>query len=172
MSLKGVRKQKFTPLDDKRLMDLVLQYGQKWEVIAKKMNNKNSRQVKDRYINYLAPNIKSGAWSSQEEAKLMSLFLEIGPHWKKIASFLDGRTEVDTKNHFKMMLRHQRREQIRRFHQTSKHKKIKESPPPVFVESPHVTTSTVDLFDESIFGRNQDFSEFDLDNSWFGSSFL
>jgi len=64
------------------------------------MEGRTGKQIRDRYLNKLRPNIKCGDWSPAEDAKLVSLCKEIGHRWSAIATYLPGRTEAQVKNRF------------------------------------------------------------------------
>ena len=114
-------KKKFTPFEDQTIVMLVNQYGTSaWRKIANMMDNRTSRQVKERWYNYLKPGINHSKWTEDEEKELLSRLQELGPRWKLIATFLENRTEVDVKNHYRMMKRRDmKKEPIFIFEKTS-----------------------------------------------------
>ena len=72
-------KSKFTPQEDQKLRDLVSRYGENdWVTISKMMGTRNQRQCRERWTNYLSPNICFAPWSSQEDELLKKLHEEIG----------------------------------------------------------------------------------------------
>jgi len=64
------------------------------------MDGRTGKQVRDRYLNKLRPNIKCGDWSAEEDERLISLLKEVGNRWSLIATHLPGRTEGQVKNRF------------------------------------------------------------------------
>jgi hypothetical protein len=91
----------------------VKQYGtESWQQISKSMPNRNSRQCKDRWTNFLSPNITKGPWEEHEEALLCQKVSDLGTSWKRIAAFFPGRSEVGVKSHWQMMQRRTEREII------------------------------------------------------------
>jgi len=64
------------------------------------MEGRTGKQIRDRYLNKLRPNIKCGDWSNQEDELLVKLLNEIGNRWSLIATHLPGRTEGQVKNRF------------------------------------------------------------------------
>jgi len=90
----------WTPKEDVKLMDLMKKYGQSWAMISSLMDGRTGKQVRDRYLNKLRPNIKLGDWTLQEDELLVSLCKEIGNRWSLIANHLPGRTEGQVKNRF------------------------------------------------------------------------
>jgi hypothetical protein len=100
---------KFSPADDARLRSLIETYGTNdWNLVASHMEGKNHRQCRERWINYLCPNLNTSAWTPDEDAFLMQKYIELGTKWVKIAKFFPHRTDAMMKNRFNKI---QRREQ-------------------------------------------------------------
>lgn len=103
---KKATKAKFTPEEDAKLRKLVsLTHPNDWNQIALQFNNRNSRQVKERWEYYLSPNVNNGPWSPEEDELLISKYNELGTKWKVIAKFFIGRTNTACKNRFLAMQR-------------------------------------------------------------------
>jgi len=64
------------------------------------MQGRTGKQIRDRYLNKLKPNIKKGEWTLEEDHLLLSCYYQLGHKWSKIATFLPGRTEGQVKNRF------------------------------------------------------------------------
>ncbi|OHT10458.1 hypothetical protein TRFO_20274 [Tritrichomonas foetus] len=95
---KSVR-QMFSPEEDKLLLALVKEYGDKnWRMIAKKMENRTTRQCRERYRNYLSPNLTNGPWTAEEDLLLEQKNFELGPKWATIAQSFKNRSDVNIKN--------------------------------------------------------------------------
>jgi len=86
--------------EDAELLRLIDIHGKKWTEVARLMTGRNGKQVRDRYVNVLMPNIKKKNWTIAEDQLIVSLYAEFGPKWTKIAEHLDGRPEVQVKNRF------------------------------------------------------------------------
>jgi hypothetical protein len=69
------------------------------------MPGRNARQCKDRWHNFLSPDVINGPWTDEEEALLCSKFGALGNSWKLIATFFPGRTEINVKSHWQVMQR-------------------------------------------------------------------
>lgn len=95
---KGKCKCKFTHEEDKHLISLVSQYGDDWEKISAKMPTRNARQVRDRYMNYLAPDINTAPFTPEEDELILKKMKEIGPRWLFMKTFFKGRSEIALKN--------------------------------------------------------------------------
>jgi len=97
--IKGKRKA-WQPHEDAKVLELVSRYGQSWAVVASMMEGRSGKQIRDRYLNKLRPNIKKGEWTLDEDRLLLSLYYQLGHKWSKIATYLPGRTEGQVKNRF------------------------------------------------------------------------
>ena len=100
------KRTKFTLNEDEKLKALVNRYGIKaWHTIAEFMEGKNVRQCRERYYNYLQPHLVNGEWTPEDEQLLQAKIEEYGHKWAKITTFFRGRSEINVKNHWKMMER-------------------------------------------------------------------
>jgi len=90
----------WTPREDAKLMDLMKKYGQSWAMISSCLEGRTGKQVRDRYLNKLRPNIKCGDWKPEEDELVVSLLKQVGNRWSLIATHLPGRTEGQVKNRY------------------------------------------------------------------------
>lgn len=92
-------KHAFSPQEDERLRQLVSIYGDKqWKLVAQKMPNRTTRQCRERYKSYLAPDIKNGPWTPEEDELLKQKYKEYGSKWSVIQTFFKSRSDVNIKN--------------------------------------------------------------------------
>lgn len=89
----------FSPEEDSTLKSLVLQSIEPdWKAIASQMGNRTPRQCRERYKNYLSPDLSTRPWSETEDAILTEKVHEIGKKWAQISQFFEGRSDVSLKN--------------------------------------------------------------------------
>jgi hypothetical protein len=86
----------------------------KWASIAENLPGRIGEQVRDRYVNYLDPNLKRTPWTAEENNILLVEQRRVGNRWAEIAKHLPGRSENSVKNRWhnaKMTQRRQMRSQ-------------------------------------------------------------
>ena len=107
---KGSAKMKFTAEEDSKLLELVAAQGaHNWPKIAESFPHRNARQCRERYKNYLAPDVSKKPFSDDEETLLRSLIEKHGKKWSYISQFFQNRTDVSLKNHWINIQRKDRR---------------------------------------------------------------
>ena len=101
-----ILKRKFTAAEDEKIRRLVQQYGKdNWATIASEFENRNTRQVRERYFHYLAPYVRSDPWTAEEDRELAKRVKELGHKWKNMETYFPGRTDISIKNHYNAILR-------------------------------------------------------------------
>lgn len=160
----------FTKSEDEMLKILVKKYGDyDWNTIADGIPGKTPRQCRDRYRNYLSPEIINGTWSKEEDALLISMYVIYGPMWTRIAQFFPNRSATNIKNHFaslqsrmqkKQLIAAQKSELIQKIDQLSYNLSEKQT-----FDHSKVLACTEEISNdanESIF-HEMDFDPFDVD---------
>lgn len=100
-------RSRFTKLEDELLKQLVeSQQNPNWNEIAKQLKNRTARQCRERYNNYLRPNIINGQWTKEEDALLIDLFNKFGPKWALISQSFKSRSPVNIKNRHSTLISH------------------------------------------------------------------
>lgn len=99
------KRSTFSSEEDKRLQDLAAKYNTDWVKIAREMPGRNSRQVKDRWENYLSADIEHRPWTAEEDSLLWQKYAEFGSKWKYISKFFEKRTEAQVKNRWRLLQR-------------------------------------------------------------------
>ena len=110
-------KHMFTPEEDAQLRQQVERHGdQSWKLVASTLPGRSSRQCRERWRNYLSPQVKSLEWTPEEDAKLEELAEKYGKHWSQIATMFPFRTNTNVKNRWVKLRRnkrHKEREKIK-----------------------------------------------------------
>jgi hypothetical protein len=108
-------KTKFSPDEDTVLTVAVQQLGTSdWQRIAEAVSGRNARQCRDRWLNYLSPDVGNGPWTSEDDQLLLSKYEQFGPAWRRIASFFEpGRTEINVKSRWLRIQRQNRKRMVR-----------------------------------------------------------
>jgi hypothetical protein len=101
-------KNKFTPAEDAALMQLVDTFRETdWKVIAAHMPTRDARQCRERYKNYLNPDLRQGGWTSDEDMLLTEQFMKHGAKWNTIARAFINRSDLALRNRWQVLERRQ-----------------------------------------------------------------
>lgn len=66
---------------------------------------RNGKQCRERWLTALDPSINKSQWSLQEDRDFLEQWLTLGNKWREISYLIEGRTESQVKNRFKLILR-------------------------------------------------------------------
>jgi hypothetical protein len=103
-------KAKFDAAEDGLLFDAVRRLGTaNWRRIARLLPGRNARQCRERWNNYLSPELVNGEWSLAEDEILWNKYAELGPHWVAIAKLFPGRSKNSVRNRFLHLQRQRNR---------------------------------------------------------------
>ncbi|OHT17131.1 Myb-like DNA-binding domain containing protein [Tritrichomonas foetus] len=100
----SVSRHKFSPEEDQKLKDLVAELGESnWNEVSARLGTRTPRQCRERFRNYLSPNLSNDPWTVEDDEKLKAMYVEYGPKWALIATFFPSRSDVNIKNHWAQM---------------------------------------------------------------------
>lgn len=97
---KRIRRGLWSPEEDVKLMNHVSKYGHGcWSYVPKLAGiERGGKSCRLRWLNYLRPGLKRGAFSVEEEDLIVRLHSILGNRWSQIAARLAGRTDNEVKN--------------------------------------------------------------------------
>ncbi|KAL1925246.1 uncharacterized protein VTP21DRAFT_129 [Calcarisporiella thermophila] len=89
----GIRNGPWTPAEDEQLRLAVEQLGTRaWSQVALLMPGRNRYQCRQRWEESLAPGIKKGPWTNEEEMRLIEAVVKHGMKWQRIREEVPGRS--------------------------------------------------------------------------------
>ena len=107
---KKTTKVKFSPQED-ALLRLLVDNSKEidWNAIAKRFYKRTPRQCRERWQNYVNPNLSNREWKPEEDQDIIIKVSLIGPHWNAIARTLKGRSGNAVRNRYLMLQRQLKR---------------------------------------------------------------
>jgi hypothetical protein len=76
-----------------------------WKLVADAVPSRSAKQCRERWSNHIAPDIKHGKWTQEEDRHIARQYLQVGSAWSAIASKMPGRTDNAVKNRFNSSIR-------------------------------------------------------------------
>jgi hypothetical protein len=104
-------RRKFTSNEDAQLKAVVMKCGTAdWVAVASQMPHRDCRQCRERWYHYLAPELLSDEWTKEEDVLLAKQVEAHGHKWKWFEMQFPGRTDINIKNRYQLLLRRSRKE--------------------------------------------------------------
>ncbi|KAJ8766822.1 hypothetical protein K2173_008376 [Erythroxylum novogranatense] len=97
-----LKKGPWTSAEDAILVDYVNKHGEgNWNAVQKHSGlSRCGKSCRLRWANHLRPDLKKGAFTSEEERQIIELHAKIGNKWARMAAELPGRTDNEIKNYW------------------------------------------------------------------------
>ncbi|CAD8144817.1 unnamed protein product [Paramecium octaurelia] len=95
----------WTSKEDQLLLRLVQVHNKNWVQIAKCIPNRTSKQVRERFVNKLNPEINKEPFTKEEDMIIVEGYKNYGSKWCKISKLLQGRPENIIKNRYYSYIR-------------------------------------------------------------------
>jgi len=87
-------KTQWTREEDDLLVAAIGKHGPKnWSNVAQEVPGRNGKQCRERWCNYLDPDIKRDAWQREEDRLILKYIRTTGSRWAEMAKALPGRYE-------------------------------------------------------------------------------
>lgn len=101
------KRAKWTENEDELVKIWVNAHGPKeWVKCSKELCfTKTNKQIRERWLYILNPNLKKESWNILEDYILFKLFKIYGSKWYLFPYFISGRTEISIKNRFYNIMR-------------------------------------------------------------------
>lgn len=100
-----MKRNRFHQEEDQKLLQLVGIHGKDWKAIAAEMDMRTARQCKDRYLNFLSPEVSKTAWTDEEDNILRQKVIQMGQKWSQIKKFFPNRSDTSIKNRWLLINR-------------------------------------------------------------------
>jgi myb proto-oncogene protein len=95
-----VFKKNWTKDEDKIIKEFIKANGKRWDELVKILSFRTQKQIKERFFNKLDDSLIRSKFSSEEDEKIVSLFLKYGSKWSFMSRFFSGRTPGMIKSRF------------------------------------------------------------------------
>lgn len=97
------RRGRWTPQEDQQLLSLVEAFGKSWKFISKVMKNRNEKQIRSRYVNFIFHGINRDKFTSEEDHIIVDKYSEFKNNYVQYTKYLDKRSPRQIENRFKSL---------------------------------------------------------------------
>ncbi|KAM1363369.1 hypothetical protein FF1_028252 [Malus domestica] len=106
-----LKKGPWTSAEDAILVEYVKKHGEgNWNAVQKHSGLfRCGKSCRLRWANHLRPNLKKGAFTSEEERLIVELHAKMGNKWARMAAHLPGRTDNEIKNYWNTRIKRRQR---------------------------------------------------------------
>ncbi|KAI4305867.1 hypothetical protein L6164_029203 [Bauhinia variegata] len=106
-----LKKGPWTSAEDAILMEYVQKHGEgNWNAVQKYSGlARCGKSCRLRWANHLRPDLKKGAFTQDEERKIIELHAKMGNKWARMAAELPGRTDNEIKNYWNTRMKRRQR---------------------------------------------------------------
>jgi hypothetical protein len=95
----NVVKSKFSQFEDAQLRHVIARgICRDWSEVAREIPGRNARQCRERWNNYVNPDLSRAKWTDEEERLLIRQYQEHGSKWQVIAKSFPHRSKNQIKN--------------------------------------------------------------------------
>lgn len=101
----GIKKGKWSKEEDELLLSYVKENGTNWGELQLYLQGRTTKQIRERWVNYLSKDTSDFRWNRDMDKKLIELYVLFGSSWVKISSKIPQTTENMVKNRFYSLLR-------------------------------------------------------------------
>jgi myb proto-oncogene protein len=107
----ALKKGPWTSAEDSILISYVSKHGEgNWNSVQKHSGLfRCGKSCRLRWANHLRPNLKKGAFTSEEERTIVELHAKLGNKWARMATQLPGRTDNEIKNYWNTRIKRRTR---------------------------------------------------------------
>lgn len=113
----SIKKGRFSPEEDEKILEAVAKYGENFAVIAKVIgSDRTARHISQHYRNILAPNIDRSPWTPQEQREVYEVCT------KHNGNMIETKKELDSKRAIRDMWNHYVTERKIHKHETKENK--------------------------------------------------
>ncbi|XP_015958288.1 transcription factor GAMYB-like [Arachis duranensis] len=106
-----LKKGPWTSIEDAILVDYVTKHGEgNWNAVQRNSGlARCGKSCRLRWANHLRPDLKKGAFTEEEERRIIELHAKMGNKWARMAAELPGRTDNEIKNYWNTRIKRMQR---------------------------------------------------------------